>query len=350
MADWTKDDKEMDTREVTRAKNRLKRSNDQINGFGKRIGQIDSEIKERAKEGKPPNPRLHELRATIVQKQRDARPLQQERLKLYEIEKRKEDEKVAAERAAKKAAKKAAKPSKKKVRKRSRRPVSRFGSESEAALVRASLDGDPNAVHKPAPADRRFITSEQVGYVISNQWGNRKHDRYTPEEAARHWASSTLYKRMSIPSWVPSPYREVKPGDPSHTRGPIIVDAVKNPLRKHLYGSFGQDVSICVLDGKHRLAEHKLEHGDGDIEAYVGTECVAELERWIEEFGPKREAFVVALDDFYEDPNPINKWRPLIRAAHEVGLSDDQLRTIWDRRKMGYRFCPTQGHFVPIES
>lgn len=222
-----------------------------------------------------------------------------------------------------------------------RRRLRRFSSMGgPASLPNCPRDSTTHQMSREAP---HYLSSEQVGYVISQQHANKKVG-LSADRAERRWCASTLYKLMEIPSWVITPYRRVRPDDPSYSTGPIICDLKQDKFDRY-YGSFLQDINIVVLDGKHRAAEIKREHGDTNIEAFVGTECLPELRRWLEEYGPKRRHFVEALEAFYADSSSPN-WHRLISAGREVGLRDSQLRTLWRRSRHGWLFSPALGEFV----
>jgi hypothetical protein len=205
----------------------------------------------------------------------------------------------------------------------------------------------------------KYLTRDQVGEILSNQhW--RRFDRRglprahpkTPSQLEHQFAASTLYHLTAIPPWVARIYRTspIKPGDVSHSSGPIIVDEIKDEdfLDKHVHGSFGHLPDLGVLDGNHRLNEHKEEHGDeGSIEAFVGTEILGRLKDWISDYGPKREVFISALRDFYADRNRMT-WDRLQESGNVAGLSPRQLYSIWLQLKVGRWYDPASGEFTTL--
>ncbi len=200
-----------------------------------------------------------------------------------------------------------------------------------------------DTVHGPSTHSPHYLSSEQVGSVIADQYHRRlKHD--TSEDMQHKFVSSTLFELRKVPSWVLSPYRPIQRGQLSHSKGPIIVDRNKTGFR-HRFGSFGQNLSVAILDGKHRRNEHVQEHGDSELECYVGIEAVPIIREYLETFAPLRAAFVEALGNFYSDHDPPS-WHGLIDAGRNVGLSDSQLRHLYKSFRDGWKFSPPLGRFV----
>jgi len=238
------------------------------------------------------------------------------------------------------------------ARQRLRHRTSRYSAMGgPAALPTYPRDETIHQMSREAP---HYLSSEQAGYIISQQHHNKNvhptprhpHRRpITPREAEQAWTVSTLYKLMKVPSWVISPYRRIRPDDPSYSSGPIIVDLNNGRLTRYM-GSLLQDINICVIDGKHRLAEFKREHGDDEIDAFVGTEALGELRRWLEEYAVPRKEFVDALETYYSNMGQREAWHELIAAGRSIGFRDGQLRTLWQHASHGWLYSPSEGRFV----
>jgi hypothetical protein len=229
------------------------------------------------------------------------------------------------------------KPWYRQARSRSLRHLHRFSALTGPASL-PTYPGESISHDNP-----HYLSSEQVGYIISRQHHNLpKH--YTAREMEAEWTASTLYELTTIPSWVATPYRRIEPGDHSRSGGPIIVDAKIDDFHKY-FGSFGQNIDVVVLDGKHRLKDMIDEHGDCDIDAFVGIEALPIIREYIKNFGPKRRAFVEALDSYYDNPDRDNR-HDLASASRHAGLSKYQLKLIFRNFRKGWLFSPSLGEFV----
>lgn len=240
-----------------------------------------------------------------------------------------------------------------------RRPV-RYASSltGPAELLRCFAD---SKMHSMRVASPKYLSREQVAEILSEQHFRKvdKHGKPRPnpksaDELEHMFCASTLYQLMPIPAWVARTYRRdpIPPGDHSYSTGPIIVDLMKDEdfREKYPHGSFGFDPLVAVLDGNHRLHERKQEFGDESmIDAFIGTEVVDHIKDWVNDFGPRREAFISALNDFYADLDEPS-WDRLVETGQSAGLTGQQIYGIWLELKSGNRYNPTLGHFVPVNA
>lgn len=191
------------------------------------------------------------------------------------------------------------------------------------------------------PSSDTTLSAYEVGEVLARQYLNVDKD-FDPGEMVDRWVESSEFHFIeNLPLWPVSLFKYVKPSDHSHSDGPIIIDYDKTDDPR-LYGSFGARKRFRVIDGKHRWWD-AIREGKTHLNAFVGDTIKDELEEWIESFGPKREAFVDALNYFYDHGGDDEQ---LIHTGEVCGLTFSQIDKIIDYKEKGLLFDPDLGYFV----
>src|SRR5208282_1963633 len=177
--------------------------------------------------------------------------------------------------------------------------------------------------------------------ILTKQYKN-KPKKFTPEYMMDRWVESDKFTLVkNIPIWVVSPFKYVKPDDKSYSTGPLIVDYDKSNY-PHRYGSFGSKDIYKIIDGKHRWWQY-IRDGKETVDAFVGDVIIDEIEEWVEEFWPRRERFVEALDDYYFGDEDVDE---MWEAGEECGLTQNQLDDLVEEYENGNYFDPSTGEFV----
>lgn len=197
--------------------------------------------------------------------------------------------------------------------------------------------------------DNGILTGNQVAVILADQHGNRLANRghgVSPGYMKNKWIVSEKFVLMKLPIWLVSPYKWVSPKDPSHSSGPIIVDANKRGSKLRL-GSFGSSLDVMIIDGKHRYYQARRA-GKKEIEAYVGDKVVDLVREIIDRYGPGRQLFADAVEGYYEDPDIVTQ-AALIKAGGDAGLRDNQIYKLMDNFHHGVIFDLASGTFRESE-
>lgn len=182
------------------------------------------------------------------------------------------------------------------------------------------------------PASTKVLDRDQVRDILSNQYFNKGKNTDSDK-----WLESQRYDlHKNMPIWPFSAFKFHPASDPSHSTGPIIVDGNAMGDGRH-NGSFGSNNRFRIVDGKHRLFD-AIRAGETHLDAFIGDKIYYELMKYIEEFGPKRERFVKALDRYYTDSEDYKAQEELIESGNHCGLDSDQLNKLVKNERRGIHF------------